>query len=80
MSVNVQSERFIRGLRLYDDAGNQLLDKSFCSSNYEGDWITKKIPEHHRIIGIYVTGTKSDDFITRLGFAIWKPNPRALDE
>ena len=76
----VCGERFIRGLRLIDEEGNNIIDMTWCPSNMDGDWVTKSIPEHHRIIGLNCRNTKGMyDTMFRLGFQVWKPNPRALD-
>ena len=74
------SLRFIRGLRLIDEKGEFIVDYKWCASNLEGDWTTHKVPEHHRIIGLKCRNTKGAyDLMFRVGFQIWKPNPRAID-
>ena len=80
VSMNVQEFNFIRGVRLIDENGDFIIDDVFCSENYLGDWVTHTIPKNHRIIGINLRGVKQDyDNFKRIGIALWKPNPRALD-
>ena len=43
---------------------------------FQGMWETIDVPAGHEIIGLY--GCASEEFLTSLGFIVWKPNPFAV--
>ena len=43
-----------------------------------GRWWHFPIPEDQEIIGVECTRNSNDQYITRIGFLLWKPNPNAI--
>ncbi len=49
-----EDDKYLDGLRLIDRDGNYLFDQVWCSGE-SGEWVTKKIPPGHEIIGLHAS-------------------------
>ena len=58
----------IKGLRLTDGTGNQIVD---LDTSANGQWSNKQIPEGHEIIGLKCNVKGQPSSITRIGLILW---------
>ena len=72
----------IYGLRLVEKPGKYVVNKTWNTKNaHIGRWESFRIPEQLEIIGVQCSrgqssgGKSSDQYISRLGFLLWRPNP-----
>lgn len=42
----------VRGLKLIDDFGKELVDLNWYTGDQPGEWVTKRVPDSQQIIGI----------------------------
>ena len=79
VSMAVDRNIGICGLRLYDTSGSKLVDENWSgkeSRELASMWVTKDIPDGQYIIGVKAS-TRNDQgnkFLTRLGWQLWNPS------
>ena len=72
LKVNKNAPELMLGLRLIDHHGRYILDHTWCTEEYMGNyWTTQTIPDHREIIGLKFVAT---DIIKELGFVLWTPD------
>ena len=76
ISMAVDSNNGILGVRFYDSKNKKLLEETWNSSKVSARdlsrmWVSEELSSKQRIIG-YRAATEGN-FITRFGWAIWEP-------
>ena len=72
LKVNKNAPELMLGLRLIDREDHYIVDETWCTEEYLGNyWSTKVIPEGQEIIGLKFVTT---DKIKELGFVLWTPD------
>ena len=72
LKVNKNIPELMLGLRLIDSHGHYILDHTWCTEEYMGNyWDTKQIPDYREIIGIKFVAS---DTVKELGFVLWTPD------
>merc|ERR1712110_562944 len=66
----------IYGLRLVEKPGVYVVDEMWNKRNeHIGRWESFRIPDQLEIIGLECSKDRSEHYISRLGFLLWRPNP-----
>ena len=74
LKVNKNAPELMLGLRLIDREGHYIVDATWCTDEYMGNyWSTKAIPDGQEIIGLKFIAT---DKVKELGFVLWTPDYR----
>ena len=70
----------MRGLKLFDDQGNEFAWLDWCTPELSKDcsWETQRIPKGSEIIGLQCNTDLMKDCIPRFGFILWQPQSRSI--
>ena len=77
ISMNVcDSLNQLRGMRLIDQFGKNIIELIWCTNNTDCKWITQEVPKGQQIIGLQCNTKTNNSFIQCLGFILWTPSAK----